>query len=400
MTEHVLEQHLWQHPPSVTLLDYRSQQIWDLLQTPTTPAFPHVHICCRSRSGWNSQKISVLFLHFRLQRILKDSAETLFWHLNVATPNTTELHTRWWLGIPIPDWEAVLRPHARCRTPLNYSLNAAFLWGKPPCLVLKVLFDGGEHSTKLVYLFLCLLTFSAKNVILFYPDWSRWNIQPAALLKLSNFCSFLGTYSQSSRQYVVFLWWDCTFRDLLIAMLFTEPQNHPFVTSWNHLQFCSSTLMRFTEKRQYWFRWLPSQGFQNRQQNVCSMCIPISTARNSKKGLTLHFWRTWLLWEGCSVSETDSAKPVDTIPSIGWCQNLSSVQKGVHQQWLQQKQSSQQNSVMPVTQGAVGGEGVITATSFVCFNIPSWYVPYPALLLSSSATVSPGPGCRVFKKVS
>lgn len=44
--------------------------------------------------GWNNQKNSVLFLHFRIQRIFKDSARTLFWYLKVATPNTTELYSR------------------------------------------------------------------------------------------------------------------------------------------------------------------------------------------------------------------------------------------------------------------------------------------------------------------
>lgn len=45
--------NLWsQHLPLlVLLLQYRSQPVWDILQTCTMPAFPHSPVCCQSTSA-------------------------------------------------------------------------------------------------------------------------------------------------------------------------------------------------------------------------------------------------------------------------------------------------------------------------------------------------------------
>lgn len=69
-------------PPALFLLQYRSQPMWDILQTCTMPAFPHIQ-CAASGDqlgfshGWNYQS-SVLFLHSRIQRISNNSAKSVF----------------------------------------------------------------------------------------------------------------------------------------------------------------------------------------------------------------------------------------------------------------------------------------------------------------------------------
>lgn len=47
-TGNLWKQHL---PLLVLLLQYRSQPAWDILQTCTTPAFPHTPVCCQSTSA-------------------------------------------------------------------------------------------------------------------------------------------------------------------------------------------------------------------------------------------------------------------------------------------------------------------------------------------------------------
>lgn len=149
----------------------------------------------------------------------------------------------------------------------------------------------------------------------------------------------------------------------------TQMASHPVHSKWQYFHVCC---YKYSNKHLKWFH--------------------------------LIFLSTCLLWDGCNVTEEVLRKA--SVPELTLFLHLVGPENMVQYRREYICSNCARCSILryqwnkKLVTGEVSRETVITATTYVFFNIPSWSVLCSELPSSLSATMSPAPGCWVFKKVS